>query len=85
MSRGYVVLATNNAITDYVKCAEALAMSVLWVMPRAKISLITDQPYNNVVFDQIIQLPHGNLARSEWQLENDWQIWEASPTTKLLS
>lgn len=79
MSRGYVVLAQNTDQTDYLKCAEALAMSLLWVMPEAKISLITDQKHSTPVFDKIILLPHGDQATGSWKLANDWQVYDASP------
>lgn len=80
MNQGFVVVAQNTKTTNYIKCAEALAMSVLWTMPDAKISLITDQDYSNTVFDQVIKFPHGDLAKnSDWKLDNDWQVYAASP------
>ena len=80
MNKGFVVVAQNTKATNYIKCAEALAMIVLWSMPDAKISLITDELYTNRVFDRVIKLPYGNVAKnSDWKLDNDWQVYEASP------
>ena len=33
MTRGFVIVAENNATTDYMKCAEVLARSLKKVMP----------------------------------------------------
>lgn len=80
MNKGFVIIAQNTAKVNYIRCAEALAMSILWTMPNAKISLITDEPCSNTVFDQIIRFKHGDLAKNkDWKLENDWQVYDASP------
>ncbi len=79
MSRGYVIIAQNNGIDDYIKCAETLAMSLLWVMPDANVSLITNAEYQNTIFDHVIKLPYGDRSASSWKLANDWQVYDASP------
>ena len=80
MSQGFVVLAQNTEKVDYVRCAEALAMSIKRVMPSANISIVTDDACYSNVWDEIIPLPYGDLApKSDWKLINDWQVYEASP------
>lgn len=81
MNKGYVILAQNTKRTNYVQCAEGLAMSMKRVMPDANITLISSYtPKRKEVFDNIIDLPYGDLDfDGEWKLVNDWQVYEASP------
>lgn len=75
-----MILAQNTKNIDYVQCAEVLARSVKRNMPDSKVSLITDEKVKSKTFDQIIELPYGDLApNSDWKLINDWQVYEASP------
>lgn len=54
---------------DYVKCATALERSIKNVMPDANVTIITTE-----------MLPHGDQAPDTyWKLQNDWQVYEASP------
>jgi hypothetical protein len=69
MTRGFVIMAQNTEKTDYVKCAEALKLSIKQVMPNASVTIITTD-----------MLPYGDQAPdSDWKLINDWQVYEASP------
>jgi hypothetical protein len=78
--RGFVILAQNTESVDYIKCAKVLAESIKQCMPNASVSLITDNICDEKVFDNIIPLPHGDLApNSDWKLINDWQVYDASP------
>lgn len=80
MNKGFVILAQNTEKVDYVKCADALALSIKKHMPNAKVSLITDNIVNNRIYDKIIPLPYGDLGKSsDWKLINDYQVYEASP------
>ena len=80
MNKGYVVLAQNTEKTNYIECAEALALSIRNVMPNADITLITDDVDDSKYFDKVIALPYGDLAPdSDWKLINDWQVYDASP------
>ncbi len=80
MTKGFVVLAQNTEKTNYVECAEALALSIRHCMPDANISLISDDIDNSKYFDKVIALPYGDLEKdSLWKLQNDWQVYEASP------
>lgn len=76
--RGYLVVAVNSDTGDYIKCAETLARSLKHWHPDAKICLLTDQPYTNSLFDYVRLLPHPN-SNLTWKLDNDWQIFYASP------
>ena len=66
MTKGFVIMAQGD---DYVKCASALEKSIKRVMPSANVTVVkTDMlPYGD-------QAPHTN-----WKLQNDWQVYEASP------
>ena len=66
MTKGFVIMAQGD---DYVKCATVLKNSILKVMPSANITIVkTDMlPYGD-------QAPHTN-----WKLQNDWQVYDASP------
>lgn len=80
MNKGFVVLAQNTNKVNYVKCAETLALSVKNTMPTANISLITNDVTSLNIWDKVIPLPYGDLhPDSDWKLENDWQVYEASP------
>jgi len=80
MNNGFIVLAQNTDKVDYVTCAEALAISIKRVMPDAKISLISSNNTNYKHWDKVIPLPYGDLVpNSKWKLQNDWQVYEASP------
>lgn len=54
---------------DYVKCATALEKSIKQVMPAANVTVVTTE-----------MLPRGDQAPdTDWKLQNDWQVYEASP------
>ena len=54
---------------DYVKCANILEKSIKKVMPKANVTIVTTD-----------MLPHGDQAPdTNWKLQNDWQVYEASP------
>jgi hypothetical protein len=66
MTRGFVIMAQGQ---DYVKCASALKASIKRVMPKANITVVTTE-----------MLPYGDQApNTNWKLQNDWQVYEASP------
>ena len=65
-NKGFVIMAQGD---DYVKCAQALELSIKNVMPNANITIITTE-----------MLPHGDQCPDVfWKLQNDWQVYEASP------
>lgn len=66
MDKGFVIMAQGS---DYERCAEALKSSILNVMPDANVTIITTD-----------MLPYGDQApNTNWKLQNDWQVYEASP------
>lgn len=79
--KGYLIVAQNNSVTDYVACARALAQSLRSVEPDAKICLLTDDINNSdPVFDYVKTFPFGDQAQDlDWKLKNDWQCFYASP------
>lgn len=84
MSRGFIIPAQNTDSVDYVRCAQALAISIRRVMPEADITLLTSDifimPKVASLFNHIIELPEGDLAPdSNWKLINDCQVYKASP------
>ena len=65
-NKGFVIMAQGD---DYVKCAQALELSIKQVMPNANVTIITTE-----------MLPHGDQCPNVfWKLQNDWQVYEASP------
>lgn len=80
MNKGFVILAQNTDTVNYLECAEALAISMKKVMPNCNITLISNQSSMCNEFDNVVELPYGDLAEhSDWKLINDWQVYEASP------
>ena len=80
MDKGFVIIAQNTDLVNYVQCAEQLAESIMRVMPNAKVSLLSDDETNCKAFHKVIPLPYGDQAPdSDWKLINDWQVYEASP------
>ena len=62
MDKGFVIIAQNTDLVNYVQCAEQLAESIVRVMPDSKVSLITDNETTSTVFDKVIALPYGDQA-----------------------
>ena len=84
VSKGFVVLAQNTETVDYVKQAYALALSIKSTQTDVtNISLITNDSvpeWYKLVFDQIIEIPWGDLAKNPlWKVENRWKFIHASP------
>ena len=50
MDKGFVIIAQNTDLVNYVQCAEQLAESIMRVMPDAKVSLISDNETNCKAF-----------------------------------
>ncbi len=66
MTRGFVIMAQGS---DYEKCASVLEASIKRVMPDANVTVVTTG-----------MLPYGDQAPdTNWKLQNDWQVYEASP------
>ena len=80
-NRGFLILAVNTGNVDYVKCAARLADSIKFWHPNESICLLTDQPPQQQLsqFDVIKLLPQGDQSQYSWKLDNDWQVWSASP------
>lgn len=80
MDKGYVILAQNTETVNYVKCAEMLAYSIKKHMPDANVTLLSDDVDDSKYFDQVVALPYGDQDKDgAWKLNNDWQVYEASP------
>ena len=66
MNKGFVIMAQG---LDYEVCADVLKESILKVMPVSNVTIITTD-----------MLPYGDQAPdTNWKLQNDWQVYEASP------
>lgn len=78
--RGYVIIAQNTDKINYIDCADALAISLKLSNPKANVTLISNDVSMCNAFDNVIELPYGDLApHCDWKLINDWQVYEASP------
>ena len=66
MDKGFVIMAQGS---DYEVCAEVLKASILKAMPDSNVTIVTTD-----------LLPYGDQApNTNWKLQNDWQVYEASP------
>ena len=84
--RGFFTFAQDNADTDYIRIAYALALSLkasqqsvpyltIGITPGA----IVPEKYKHA-FDNIIEIPWGDhAADSTWKLENEWKSIHMSP------
>lgn len=78
--RGYIIPAVNTLDSDYVACAIALAKSLKKYHPSVEVCLLTDTHCNDPIFNYVKILPYGDQAKdSKWKLNNDWQVFAASP------
>ena len=69
MTRGFVIMAQDTDKVSYTNCAKALEISIKRLMPDSNVTIITTD-----------MLPYGDQAPdSDWKLQNDWQVYEASP------
>lgn len=66
MDKGFVIMAQGD---DYVTCAQALERNIKRIMPDSNVTIVTTE-----------MLPYGDQATDTlWKLQNDWQVYEASP------
>lgn len=80
MNRGFLILAQNSPSTNYIRCAETLALSLRQHMPSEPICLLTDNQITSNCFDSVIVFPYGDTCKDNtWKLANDWQVYDASP------
>ena len=78
--KGYLIVASNNSTVDYIQCARVLAKSIKLFMPGAKVCLLTDDAsIGHYIFDYVNVFPYGDVSDTEWKLNNDWQVFDASP------
>lgn len=73
--RGYLIPAVDSDKVDYVSCAVRLARSIRQWHPDANISVMTNTPCSDPVFDHVLALPFGDLVG----YANDWQAFYVSP------
>ena len=79
MSNGVCLVAQNNADTNYVKQAYALALSILAYSPSTNISLVTNDEVPYDVFDKIIPIPWSDMSYNNWKIENRWKVYHVTP------
>jgi hypothetical protein len=80
-TEGYIVVAQNNDITDYVACARVLAKSLKLSGDHRPVTLCTDSlNYPGLeIFDTVEILISDQKKDDQWRLQDDWQIFELSP------
>jgi hypothetical protein len=85
MTKGYLILAQNNATDDYVRQAYALALSIK--NSQSSVSSVTLATTENLekskykkAFDNIVSIPWFDHARdSSWKIENKWKYYHMTP------
>jgi len=88
MSKGYIVIAQNNATVDYLQQAYALALNLKLTqsevnkltvcVDKATKRLITDK--HRQVFDCIVDIPWiDDAENSDWKIQNKWKYYYMTP------
>lgn len=86
--KGYVCIAQNNATTDYLRQAYALALSIKLTQSTVKnfavcVDVNTKAQITHAhraVFDHIIDIPwQDNAANEEWKIHNKWKYFHMTP------
>jgi hypothetical protein len=49
--QGYLIVAVNSDTVDYQDCARALAKTIRYWDPSARICLVTDSAYTDPMYD----------------------------------
>lgn len=82
-NKGILVIAQNNASTNYVEQACLLAMSLKIHDTIMPISLVTDDTVPDCyrfLFDHIIPIPWSDSAEfQEWKIANRWKLYHVTP------
>lgn len=85
MSNGFLTFAQNTEKTDYLRLAYACALSVKHSQKYKNFAVavtpgqVIPDKYKEV-FDEIIEIPWGDLASSSnWKMENEWKAFHISP------
>lgn len=86
MDRGFVIIAENTELVDYIQCSNLLVKSLKNTMPNEKVALLTDNVNNpnlSNLYDYVIQLEDVTSLVSnpnkDWKLYNDFQVYKLSP------
>ena len=81
--QGFCVFEQKNEQIDYVRQAQALAMSIKTQMPLSKVCLITNVKLlekTSAVFDYVLDIPGSDEAvDQDWKIQNRYKIYTASP------
>ena len=87
MSRGYIVIAQNNAEHDYLEMTYALALSLKATQKENAICVCVDEYTRSLItkkheniFDHIVDIPWADAAGdSNWKIHNKWKYIHMSP------
>ena len=84
--RGFVTVAQNSPVGDYLTMAYVQAMSIKATMPEAQFAVIVDAnteaditEKHRKVFDYVIVMEKDHAENDDWKLANDWQIFWLTP------
>lgn len=87
MSKGYLILAQNSGLNDYISMAAAAALSIKTTQTTVNnVTLITDvldavpYHYREGVFDQMLPIKwYDDALNSDWKIENRWKLYHMTP------
>ena len=87
MSKGYIVIAQNNAEHDYLEMTYALALSLKATQQENAICVCVDEYTKTLItekhekaFDHIVDIPWGDLSGDDnWKIHNKWKYIHMSP------
>lgn len=83
---GFLTIAQNNSITDYLNLAYIQAQNIKATQPNSQYAvlvdadtlvLVTDE--HRRVFDYVIEMTRNDAASEEWKQSNEWQVFYLTP------
>ena len=85
--QGYLTIAQNSNDVDYLRLAYLQALSVKATQKINNYAVVVDSHtakqvtyLHRQVFDHVIELPFDDMAEHvDWKLQNEWQVWWATP------
>lgn len=79
MNKGICIFAQNNDKTEYVQQAIDLAQSIKKFNSQERVSIITNDPVDINIFDQVIPISNDLTNKNSWRIENRAKVFDLSP------
>jgi hypothetical protein len=85
MSKGFLTVAQNTSQVDYVRLAYVQALSIKATQPTINKYAVMVTPGTVIpdryrqVFDEVIDVPWGDMSSSTRKFENEWKTYHITP------